>query len=155
MRITVRHVEGRRFQATVDDYTVSVDSAVEYGEVGTAPSAPQLFVVAVAACIGEFVANSCRLHGIPFECLSVEVEYEKHMQPRRIGTLEATLHIEPEPPEDVKRRLIGVARHVTLVNTLAHPPEVVIRFAEEEASSSRVPAGQGRTTSGPSASSKE
>jgi hypothetical protein len=45
--------------------------------------------------------------------------------------LEATLLIEPEPPDDVKRRLIGVARRATLVNTLARPPEVTIRFAEE------------------------
>ncbi len=45
--------------------------------------------------------------------------------------MRATIHIEPEPPEDVKRRLIGVARHATLVNTLLRPSEVVIRFAGE------------------------
>jgi hypothetical protein len=39
------------------------------------------------------------------------------------------LHIVPEPPEDVKRRLIGVARHATLVNTLAQPLEVKAEFA--------------------------
>lgn len=130
MRIRIQHIAGRRFKATVDEHTVAVDSSAEYGEVGTALSAPQLFAVAVGACIGEFVANSCRLHGVPFERLGVEVAYEKHAQPRRIGTLEVTLHIEPEPPEEVKRRLIGVARHVTLVNTLTHPPEVSIRFSE-------------------------
>jgi hypothetical protein len=58
------------------------------------------------------------------------VEYEKYVQPRRLGLLRARLFIEPEPPEEIKRRLIGVARHATLVNTLAHPPEVVIRFAD-------------------------
>jgi len=52
-------------------------------------------------------------------------------EPRRIGAMRATIHIEPEPPEDVKRRLIGVARHATLVNTLLRPSEVVIRFAGE------------------------
>lgn len=131
MRITIQHIEGRCFRATVGEHTTIVDSSAEYGEAGTALSAPQLFAAAVGACIGEFVANSCRLHGIPFERLSVEVAYEKHLQPRRIGALAATLRIEPEPPEDVKRRLIGVARHVTLVNTLTHPPAVSIRFAED------------------------
>jgi len=77
------------------------------------------------------VANSCRLRGIPFERLSLEMEYEELARPRRIGAMEATIHIEPEPPEDVKRRLIGVARHATLVNTLMRPPEVVVQFAEE------------------------
>jgi hypothetical protein len=36
--------------------------------------------------------------------------------------------MEPLPPEDVRRRLVGVARHATLINTLAKPPEVFIRF---------------------------
>jgi hypothetical protein len=48
-----------------------------------------------------------------------------------VGPLKATLYLEPEPPDDVKRRLVGVARHATLVNALAHPPEVDIRFAGE------------------------
>ena len=94
-------------------------------------SAPQLFVAAMGACMLEFVTNSCRLRGISFERLSLELECEELERPRRIGALEATIRIEPEPPDDVKRRLIGVARHATLVNTLARPPEVAIRFAEE------------------------
>jgi hypothetical protein len=50
-------------------------------------------------------------------------------RPRRVGPLEVTLRIEPEQPDDVKRRLIGVARRATLVNTLVRPPEVDVRFA--------------------------
>jgi uncharacterized OsmC-like protein len=130
VRIIVQHVEALRFQATVGEHIVSVDAAPEDGGAGAAPSAPQLFAAAVGACMLDFVANSCQLHGVPFERLSLEVEYEEQAQPRRIGTLEATLRIEPQPPEDVKRRLVGVAHHATLVNTLMRPPEVVIRFAE-------------------------
>lgn len=129
-KVTAHHVEGRRFQVTVDEHKVNVDSAAEYGEAGTAFSPPQLFAASVAACIGEFVANSCRLHGIPFEHLSVEVEYEKHSQPRRLGILEAKIHVEPELSEEIRRRLVGVARHATLVNTLLRPPEVVVRFED-------------------------
>jgi hypothetical protein len=62
----------------------------------------------------------------------VELEYQELERPRRVGPLEVTLHIQPEPPDDVKRRLIGVARHVTLTNTLRRPPELNIQFAEEE-----------------------
>ena len=116
MRLTVQHVDGLRFLATAEGHTVVLDAAPEDGGVGTALSAPQLFAAAVGACILEFVANSCRLRGIPFERLSLEM------------SMEAMLHVEPELPEDAKRRLIGVARHATLVNTLARPPEVVIRF---------------------------
>lgn len=131
MRFTVQHVDGLRFLATVGEHAVVVDAAREAGGTGTAMSAPQLFAAAVGACVLEFVANSCRLRGIPFEQLSVELEYEELERPRRVGEMRATLHVEPEPPEDAKRRLIGVARHATLVNTLVRPPEVVIRFAGE------------------------
>jgi uncharacterized OsmC-like protein len=108
---------------------VSVDAAVDDGGTGSALSAPQLFAAAVGACMCEFVVNSCRLREIPLESLSLEVTYEELTRPRRIGGLEATLHIEPEPSEDAKQRLIGVARRATLVNTLMRPPEVKVEFA--------------------------
>jgi len=131
VKFTVQHVDGLRFLATVEGHTVVVDAALKDGGAGTALSAPQLFAVAVGACILEFVVNSCRLRGIPCERLSLEMACGEQTRPRRIGGMEATIHIEPEPPEGVKRRLVGVARHATLVNTLVRPPEVVIRFAEE------------------------
>ena len=131
MKLVVQHVEGLRFLATVGEHSATMDAAPEDGGGGTAMSAPQFLAAAVSACILEFVANSCRLRGIPFERLSLEMTCEELSRPRRIGALEGTIHMGPEPPDDVKRRLIGVARHATLVNTLACPPEVIIRFAGE------------------------
>jgi uncharacterized OsmC-like protein len=128
MRLTVQHVDGLRFLATAEGHTVVVDAAPEDGGAGTALSAPQLFAAAVGACILEFVANSCRLRGTTFERLSLEISCEEQTRPRRIGPMEAMVRVEPELPEDVKRRLIGVARHATLVNTLKRPPEVAVRF---------------------------
>jgi uncharacterized OsmC-like protein len=117
-----------RFLAAADGHTVVVDAAPEDGGGGTAMSAPQLFVAAMGACILEFVLNSCRLRGVPVERLSVEMVYGEVPRPRRVGALEATIHIEPDPADEVKRRLLGVARHATLVNTLVRPPEVRLCF---------------------------
>jgi uncharacterized OsmC-like protein len=129
MVLTVQHVDGMRFLATAAGHTVVVDAAPEDGGGGTAMSAPQLFVAAMGACILEFVANSCRLRGIPVERLSLEVAYEEVPKPRRVDALEVAIRIEPEPPEEVKQRLLAVARHATLVNTLARPPGMDICFA--------------------------
>lgn len=131
MKLTVQHVDGLRFLATVGEHAIVVDAAPEDGGGGSALSGPQMFAAALGACMLEFVANSCRLREIPFERLSLTLEYEELERPRRLGEVRATLHMEPEPPEDVKRRLIGVAKHATLVNTLARPPEVVIQFVGE------------------------
>ncbi len=132
MKLTVQHLDGMRFLATADGHTVVADAAPEDGGGGTAMSAPQLFVAAMGACILEFVLNSCRLRGMPVEWLSVEMVHEEAPRPRRVGALEATIQIEPDPPEEVKRRLIGVARHATLVNTLVRPPEVRLRFGRDD-----------------------
>ena len=91
-----------------------------------------MFAAALGACMLEFVSNSCRLHEIPVDRLSVELACEEVTRPRRIGAVEAVIHIEPEPPDDVRRRLVGVARHATLVNTLVRPPELAIRLGGEE-----------------------
>ena len=132
MKLAVQHVDGMRFLVTADGHTVIVDAAPEDGGGGTAMSAPQLFVAALGACILEFVLNSCRLRGVPVERLSVEMMHEEVPRPRRVGALEATIHIEPDPPDEVKRRLIGVARHATLVNTLVRPPELRLCFGGDD-----------------------
>ncbi len=132
MKLTVQHVDGMRFLATADDHTLVVDAAPKDGGAGTAMSSPQMFAAAMGACVLEFVVNSCRLHEITFERVSVELEYEELERPRRVGPLEATIHIEPEPPDDVKRRLLGVAKHATLVNTLRRTPEMDIQFKDQK-----------------------
>lgn len=129
MRLSVQHVDNLRFLITTAEHTGVVDATPEDGGGGTAMSAPCMFVAAIGACMLEFVINSCRLRGMPVEQLSLDLTYEETPGPRRIARVEATLHLEPEPSADVQRRLIGVARHATLVNTLAHPPELAIRFA--------------------------
>jgi uncharacterized OsmC-like protein len=131
VKLTVQHIDGMRFLATGDGHTVVMDAAPEDGGSGTSMSAPQLFVAALGACILEFVLNSCRLRGVPIERLSVEMAYQEVPRPRRIGAVEAAIHLEPDPPDDVKRRLVGVARHATLANTLVRPPRVDITFPEE------------------------
>lgn len=131
MKLTVQHVDAMRFLATADGHTAVVDAAPEDGGGGTAMSAPQLFAAALGACILEFVLNSCRLHDTPVDRLSVEMTYDAAAQPRRLSALEAVIRLQPEPPIDVRRRLGGVARHATLITTLAHAPAVDIHFAKE------------------------
>jgi len=63
--------------------------------------------------------------------LGVEVACEELERPRRLGPVDVQVRIEPRPPEEMMRRLLGVARHDILVNTLARAPEVTIHFVEE------------------------
>ncbi len=130
MNLTVQYVDGMRFLATAGSQTVVLDAAPEDGGGGTAMSAPQLFAAWLGACVLEFVANSCRLRGTPVERLSVEVAYEEEPSPRRLSALKMKIHIQPDVPEETKRRLLSVARHATLANTLAHPPQLEMGFAE-------------------------
>ena len=132
MKVEVQHVDGMRFLATEGGHTIVVDAAPEQGGTGSAMSAPQLFVAALGACMLEFVLNSCRLRGVSVESLSVEMTYDEIPGPRRVGAVSAAISLEPEPPDDAKRRVIGVARHATLANTLLRPPEMEIRFAGQE-----------------------
>ena len=142
MELTVHHVDGMRFLATADSHSVVVDAAPEDGGGGTAISAPQLFVAALGACILEFVLNSCRLRDVPVERLSLALTYEEIPGPRRLDSLQVRLQIEPEPPDEVRRRIIGVARHATLANTLVRPLEIQIEFAREgDSDAGLAPAG--------------
>lgn len=119
MKVTVKHVDGMRFLVTPEKHTVVVDAGPEDGDRGTAINAPRLFAAAV---------GGCKLHEVPVEQLNLHMAFDEVPGPRRIGALKGSLQMEPEPPRSVKRRLMGVATHATLVNTLGRPPEVDIRF---------------------------
>jgi uncharacterized OsmC-like protein len=126
MKLTVRHLDGLRFLASTGDHTVVVDAPPEEGGTGTAMSSPQLFAAAVATCALSFMANSCRLHGLRTDHLSLDVTCEDAQRPQRISRIDIRIHIEPPVPADRRRALLGVARRSTVANTLARPPEIHI-----------------------------
>ncbi len=137
-------VEGLRSLVTVENHSVVVDPPPEEGGTGTAMSAPQLFAAAMAACIAGFIANSCRLRDIPLTRLEVELTAPVQTGPRRIGDMEAVIRMDPEPPEEVRQHLLKVAQRATLLNTLARPPRVILRFEESPTPSRlRAPAAPG------------
>jgi len=129
IRARAQRIDGLRSVVTVEGHAVVVDPPPEEGGTGTGMSAPQLFAAAIAACIVGFIANSCRLRNIPLTRLEVELTAPIQGGPRRVGDMEAVVRMEPEPPEEVRQHLLAVARRATLLNTLARPPRVFIRFA--------------------------
>jgi organic hydroperoxide reductase OsmC/OhrA len=129
IRARAQRIDGLRSLVTVGNHTVVVDPPPEEGGTGTGMSAPQLFAAAMAACIVGFIANSCRLRDISLTRLEVELTAPIQGGPRRVGDMEVVVRMEPEPPEEVRQHLLAVAKRATLLNTLAHPPRVVIRFA--------------------------
>lgn len=137
MRAEARYIDGLRSVVTVEGHSIVVDPPPEEGGTGTGMSAPQLFAAAMAACIAGFIANSCRLRNVPLTRLEVELTAPIQRGPRRVGDMEVTVRMEPEPPEEVREHLLKVARRATLLNTLARPPRLTLRFA--------APAGEDRS----------
>ncbi|MBC7227576.1 MAG: OsmC family protein [Thermoflexales bacterium] len=128
IRAQAQHIDGLRSLVTVENHSVVVDPPPEEGGTGTGMSAPQLFVAAMAACIAGFIANSCRLRNVPLARLEVELTAPIQSGPRRVGDMEAVVRMEPEPSEEVRQHLLKVARRATLLNTLAWPPRITLRF---------------------------
>lgn len=128
IRAQAQWIDGLRSLVTVENHAVIVDPPPEEGGTGTGMSAPQLFAAAMAACIAGFIANSCRLRNIPLTRLEVELTAPVRSGPRRVGDMEAIIHMEPDPPEEVRQHLLKVARRATLLNTLAQVPQVILRF---------------------------
>jgi uncharacterized OsmC-like protein len=128
IRARVQRIDGLRSLVTVEHHAVIVDPPPEEGGTGTGMSAPQLLVAAVAGCIAGFIANSCRLRDIPLTRLEVELTAPIQTGPRRIGDMEAVIRMEPELSEEVRQHLLKVAKRAPLLNTLARPPQVILRF---------------------------
>ena len=130
--VTVEHIRDSAFELEVRGHRVTVDQPhVSGGEdLGATPT--ELFVGSLAACVAHYAAGYLRRHGIVTN-LTVTAHYTLVDRPARLGDLEIRIAA-PGLPAAERPRLLAVARHCTLHNTLADPPSIDVDFETLEPS---------------------
>ena len=131
--VGVRHLDGDRFAIDVRGHTVLVDQPVDDGGSDTAPTPTELLVASLASCVAFYARRYLARHGLPTGGLRVTADYEMGSRPARVARLDVRLQLPDNVPAERRDALLAVASHCTVHNTLAEPPEVSVRLAEESA----------------------
>ena len=124
--ITVRHVDGDRFAIETRDHVLTVDQPLAAGGDDTAPTPTELFVASLASCVAFYARRYLARHDLPTTGLRVVAAYDMAHRPARVGSVSLEITLPEGVPGDQRDRLLAVASHCTVHNSLITPPQVMI-----------------------------
>lgn len=124
--VTATYAGGDRLRVSVRGHELTTDQPVADGGDDTAPTPTELFVGALAACVGYYAERYLRRHEISTDGLTVTCDYTWAENPHRVGAIDVAVDA-PALPADRRETFARVVEHCTVHNTLLVPPEVRLK----------------------------
>ncbi len=131
MSIAIKHDKGKRFIARCGKYTVAMGKAGPDDEENDGMWPGQLFIAALGTCIAGYVQSFCERHKVPFEGLSVELDYESADSPSRATAVNVTLRLPGPVPEKYSEAILRVADQCYITQSIAHKMETKVRLEKD------------------------
>ncbi|WP_338932804.1 OsmC family protein [Streptomyces netropsis] len=127
--ICVEHKTGDTYTISVRGHRLVADQPSAEGGNDDGPTPTELFAASLASCVAFYAGRYLRRHGVGETGLRVEAEFAMaDDRPARVSTVRLTVHVPAELDPQRHDALLAVASHCTVHNTLAHPPEIVVRL---------------------------
>lgn len=124
--ISVRHLDGDEFAVDIRGHVITVDQPVEAGGEDAGPTATELFVAGLAACVAHYARRFLARHDLSTEGLHVTAEYELGGRPARVDPIRVRITPPPTMPAERLEAFLAVASHCTVHNSLEDPPKIEI-----------------------------
>ncbi len=128
MALTVAFRGGTKFEISTDRHTIISDQPTDDGGTDAGMSPVELFVGALAGCVGYFVGRYCARHGISCEGLTIRAGWSTAERPHRIGAVDLQIVLPALLDVAAHEKLLKVAHGCTLHQTLAFSPQVAIEI---------------------------
>jgi putative redox protein len=131
--IDVWYASKDTFAVLIRDHSLVVDQPMEAGGDDEGPTPTELFVAALAACVGFYAERFLRRHDLSPDQLAVKCGYEMSEDgPARVQAIELELDLPAELSASQRKALLAVVEHCTVHNSLRQPPEVRIALSGAE-----------------------
>ncbi len=122
----VEYAGGMKFVARHRDHELTTDLTESGGGANTAMSPPEVFIAALATCIGVYVVNFAKRHQIPVEGMTIDADWQVVDGPRRVGAIQIGIKIPGTTSGEHRAALKRVAQQCLVHNTLHHAPDIDI-----------------------------
>ncbi len=130
MEITVRFLDGVRFEAESRGHKVICDQPAENAGTDTGMTPPEFLLAALGTCAGYYALQYLNARKLSSHSLTVRVEAGKAAQPARMDNFR--MWIEVAGLEDARHRegVVRAAKNCLIHNTLLHAPSIEIAMAD-------------------------
>lgn len=125
--LDVEYLDGEAYELRVRGHRVRVDQPMESGGADTAPTPTELFVGSLAACVAFYAGRYLARNGWRRDGLAVRAEFEMATdRPARVGAIRITVTPPDGLPADRVERLLAIASHCTVHNSITHQPTLTV-----------------------------
>lgn len=124
MQVTVKYLDGTRFEAQARGHSLICDQPAGAGGTDQGMTPPELLLASVGTCVMFYAAEYLKARGITTEGLSVRTDAEKAMQPARLSKFCITIQLPNDLTEHHKEGARRAAERCLIKNTLLVAPEI-------------------------------
>lgn len=121
-KIKVEFGDGKRLNATGDDFTAGTDLPVNGGGEGTAPTPLDLFITSLATCAAHYARSFCESKAITMSGIALNVEYDQNPETSHISKVNYLLTLPEGFPEKYKAALLRSIDLCSVKKHLMNPP---------------------------------
>lgn len=131
MSISVKHVEGVRFDITCRSHRITVDQPESEDGTDQGMTPVELLNASLASCAAYYTVLFLQRRFPTLGELSVHAEWQIAEDPHRIGTIHLTIDTPHQLTAAALRGLLRSVEHCTVGNTLKHAPTVRLTVANQ------------------------
>lgn len=139
MRVTLDQVAGGHFIGKARESQLVIDKLPEQGGSVEGFRPTELLLLALGSCMMGTLWTFAENQGIPVQGIHLDLLSEEFPHPERIGRIEIKTELKGKLAPKDRERIMRVAQHCKIHNTLKRPPEINATWIEAE-SQSGVPA---------------
>src|SRR5512141_1361815 len=106
MNLTVRYLDGVRFEAETRRHRIICDQPESNGGADAGMTPPEFLLASLATCAGFYAAQYLNARKLPADGLRIAVTAEKAKQPARLGSFRIEVHtatLDPRHEEGLLR----------------------------------------------------
>ncbi len=120
--IRVAHQGGHRFSARVRDHEVIVDQPRGSGGEDAGPTATELLVTSLVACVAHYGHTFCKRHELP-DHVDAEATWWADLGSERLQRVEIQVDA-PQIPAELDDDFRDALEHCLVHNSMQDPPEI-------------------------------
>lgn len=130
MSLTVKYLEGKRFEVKCRSHRIITDQPEEENGNNQGMTPVELFNASFASCAAYYAMMFLKRR-IPDLILEVQNSWHYSEDPHRIGDIHLTIVLPHDLTDPEKKGLLRSIEHCTIENTLKHTPNIQISVREE------------------------
>ena len=131
-KITTCYKGDMLFESKLGGHTLVIDAPSSMGGKQRGPQPSELFIAALASCIGANVVDHCARLGLDTREMTVDLQFNEVDHPTRLANLQVTIHLPHCACSGQEQAILHVAEHCLIYETLVNRNGIQIELVDQQ-----------------------